>query len=355
MPPGIVYRFPTNLSMTEVTQEYMIEREKLLGIQIAPFEEFMTQEVEWDELDAERGMTAPHNMRSDPKIDRRPGSKLRKYSAIPFKETDVVQEEELLRARQYGSLYGVVDLHWIIARIMKARVDKTFLRAEWCIWSMFRGLLDINENGVRVHETFPVQTFDSAVDWDQFVTATPLADDMAVALRFAGTGASAKGAKAYCNQATLNMRLKNRNEDDLYGLRKNATSVVFGLKEMNELLDERGLATYEVYDEGFNDDDGDFERWLEDDEVVVIGKRPQGQKVAGFAMTPSLHLIKNGMQAPGFFSILEVNGHGNSGMTEVSAADLGAGKNPKLEITGGVYGGPRLPYPRSVIHMQVKH
>src|SRR5205085_6856877 len=137
MPPGIVYRFPTNLSMTEVTQEYMIEREKLLGIQIAPFEEFMTQEVEWDELDAERGMTAPHNMRSDPKIDRRPGSKLRKYSAIPFKETDVVQEEELLRARQYGSLYGVVDLRWINARIMKARVDKTFLRAARCIWSMF--------------------------------------------------------------------------------------------------------------------------------------------------------------------------------------------------------------------------
>lgn len=341
--------------MTEVTQEYVIERDKLLGITLAPFEELMTQRVQWDELDAERGMTSPHNMNSDPRVDTRPGSKLREYEAIPFKETDVIREDELLRARQMGSLYGVIDLSWIIGRTVKARVDKTFLRAEWCIWSMFRGLLDINENGVRVHETFPIQTFDSVVDWDQYDTATPLGDDMAVALMFAGTGATAKGAKAYCNQATLNMRLKNHNDRDLFGLRKNATDVRFGLKEMNELLDERGLATYEVYDEGYVDLNGNFQRWLLDGEVTVIGKRPQSQKVASFGMTPSFHIQKNGMPAPGFFAFLEVNGQPNPGALEVSAASLGAGKNPRIEITGGVYGGPRLPYPRSVIHMQVKH
>jgi hypothetical protein len=352
---SIIYRVPTNVSMDETTQEYTIQREKMLGEEVLPFAEAQTQRVEWDELDVERGMTAPSNLKTDPKVDTRPGSKLRSYKPIPFKETDVVGEDELLEARAYGTLGGVVNLSEIVGRIMRARMDKTYVRAEWLRWETLQGGFTVDENGVYVHETFPIQTYDSLVDWDSRATATPLRDDNAVSLLFDGTGASADGAIAYCNQKTLNWRLENANPDDLGGKRVSATDINISLKRMNEVAVERGLPIYKLYNEGYNPRAGDFTKFIHDGNVVVVGKRQTGQKVGDFLMTPSFHRIKNGQPAPGFFNILEINGRGNPGMVEVSAADLGAGKNPRIENTGGVYGGTRLKYPRSVVLMRVKH
>jgi len=355
MAEGIVYRYPTNVALDEATQEYFIQRELFIGDQIMPFREHWTQRVQWDELDGERGMTSPHNMRSDPRVSGRPGSKTREYEPIPFKETDVIREDELLRARQMATLGGVVDLHQLVGERIKAREDKNFIRAESLRWQALRGEIDIDENGVRVHETFPVQVYNVVNDWDDFATATPLADDMAVSRMFRGTGASARGAKAYLNATTLEWRLRNGNDDDLRGFRsQNFLSIAFSLDEMNKINVARGLPEYVLYDEGFINDDEDFETFIEDGEVIVTGKRPAGQVVGDISMTPTLHRVKNGVQAPGMFTIIEVNGQSNRSMTEVSLADLGAGKNPKIEVTGGFYGGPRMLYPRSVIRMRVK-
>lgn len=350
---SVIFRFPTNVSMDVATQEYFIQRDKMVGDEILPFQDLMTQRVQWDELDSEVGMTAPHNMRSDPRIDNRPGSRLREYVPIPFKETEVITEDEMLQARAYGTLGGVVDLSQLIGQRIRAREDKTFIRAEWCRWQALRGRLQIAENGVVVDESFPVQTYDVITDWDNRSTATPLRDDNAVALLFDGTGASAEGAIAYANRKTINMRLENANASDLQGFRgSNFRNVTFSLNDMNKIQEDRGLPTYKVYHEGYIGLDRNFHTYLQDGEVIVIGKRPAGQKVGDFGMTPTLHRTKNGLPAPGFFSILEVNGDSSS---EVSTISLGAHKNPKVEITGGVYGGPRIKYPRSVVRMTVKH
>ncbi|MGB8508410.1 MAG: major capsid protein, partial [Pyrinomonadaceae bacterium] len=346
MAAGIIYRFPTNVSLDEATQEYFIQRDQMIGDKIMPFREHLTQRVQWDELDSERGMTAPHNMKSDPRVDKRSGSRVREYTPIPFKETEPITEDELLQARQAATLGGVIDLHDLVGRRIKAREDKTFIRAEWCRWQTLRGTLDINENGVRVHETFPVQQYDVINDWDDREAATPLRDFNAVKLLFRGTGASAKGAIAYVNQTTLNWLLENANDNDLRGFRgQNFLSLAFSLTQLNTILQDRGLPTLELYDEGYIDEDGDWQNFIEDGEAIVIGKRPVGQVVGDFSMTPSLHRQKNGVPVGGFFTIIEVNGQSNRGMTEVSLADLGAGKNPNIEITGGVYGGTRLLYP----------
>jgi hypothetical protein len=354
---GLIYRFPTNVSMDVTTQEYVVQVEKLLGIQeLMPFEELLTQRVQWDELDNDFGMTAPHKMGTDPRVDTRAGSKLREYTAIPFKETDIIREDELLNARQFGTLGGVVDITSLVGRVMKSRTDKTFIRAEWCVWQAASGELEIEENGVYVHETFPIQTFDSVIDWDNRDTATPLRDDDAVKLMFAGTGASAEGATAYANQKTINWRLENANDKDLHGFRgSNFRNTTFSLKDMNEIQVDRGLPIYKVYNEGAYDRKKVFNLFIPDGVVYVKGKRPAGQVPGNFGMTPTFHRIKNGLPAPGFFNFLEVNGQSNRGMTEVSLSDLGAGKNPRIENTGGVYGGPFFRYPRSMVKMTVKH
>lgn len=353
---SVIFRFPTNVSMDQATQEYFIQRDKMVGDEIMPFVDLLTQRVQWDELDSEVGMTAPHNMRSDPHIDSRPGSRLREYTPIPFKETEVITEDEILQARAFGTLGGVVDLSQLIGQRIRAREDKTFIRAEWCRWQALQGRLQVAENGVVVDESFPVQTYDPIVDWDNRDNASPLRDDNAVSLLFDGTGASADGAIAYANRKTINWRLENANAKDLQGFRgSNFRNVTFSVNDMNKIQEDRGLPTYKVYQEGYIGRDRNFHTYIPDGVVIVAGKRPMGQKVGDFGMTPTTHRTKNGLPAPGFFSILEVNGTGTVGSAEISMAALGSSKNPKVEITGGVYGGPRIKYPRSIVKMVVKH
>ena len=351
---GIVLTFPSNVELDMLTQEYVINREQLLGQSIMPFQEHQTQRVRWDELDSVRGMTAVHNMDSDPRIGRRPGSRTREYEPIPFKETDVIKESELLRARELGTLGGVINIDALVVRTLRSRVDQTFLRAEYLRWQALCGALSINENGVRVNETFPIQTYTAVTQWSDHQNATPLRDFNAVSLLFRGTGASAAGATAYLNRKTLNDLLENTNESDIRGFRnQNYLDLTFSLDEVNRIMAARGLPNLVAYDEGYIDDDGNFRTFIPDNVVIVVGRRPNGERIGEFAMTPTLHRQVNGLPAPGFFTFIEVNGQVNQGVANIDLAQLGAGKNPKIEITGGVYGGPILFYPRSIVRMNV--
>ncbi len=353
----ITYRFPTNVSLQEVVQEYVTDREALLGIKLLPPQPRDAQFIEWDELDYELGMTAPHNMNADPKIAGRPGSKTHRYAPLFFKETDVLKESDMLMPRSMGTLGGVVDVSADIARISKARVDKNFLRLEWLIWQTLKGKLQYNENGVVVDETFPVQTQNALVDWDEAATATPIKDFQAMALRGRGLGVSfKKGATAYMNQTTANWLVNNRNDNDLWGYRnRDSVNATYSVEDVNKILVAQGCPTVEVHDEGCYDSAANFQLSLADGEVVVVGKRAAGEKVGDVILTPSLHhaaMISQGGESRGFFSIVEVNGRPNPGA--ITLAELGGSKNPKVEITGGFYGGPRLLYPKSVINFDAK-
>jgi hypothetical protein len=348
----LMYQFPTNLQLDILTQEYIIQREQFIGAQIVPLMEVGVQRVRWDERDKERGMTAPHAMDSDPKIDKRPGSTLREYAPIPFKESDLIKESEILQARELGTLANVVNLDRMVALTMKARMDKTFIRAEWLTWKMLTGGFSIAENGVTVAETFPVQTYPTAKKWSNNDTAIPLKDFNAIKLLFRGTGASAKGARAYLNQTTMNTLLENTNDKDIHGLRsKNFVSPTFDLDQVNTILGDRGLPELVVYDEGFYDDNLNFTTFIPDGMVVIVGKRQMGQVVANFISTPTIHRVANGLPAAGFFSFIEINGGPNNGAISVDVGRLGQAANPNIKLTGGVYGGPVLWYPKSIVVM----
>jgi hypothetical protein len=353
---AITYRFPTNESLNEVVRDYEIPSDMFKGEEILPFMDTETTFVEWDELDHELGMTAAHNPGTDPKQAARPGSKTHRYEPLHFKETDVIRENELLRARELGTLGGMVDLTTLVGRTLKARMDKNKIRAEWLRWQALFGGFAIDENGVKVSETFPVQTYDAAVDWDTVATARPLHDFNQVKLLFRGTGATIQGAKAYLNQTTANWLLENANANDLAGFRaENFRNTPSDLGEMNKLLGARGLPMLEVYDEGYYKLDGDFELFIPDGKIAIPGRRPAGQKVGDFCLTPTPHrLNRAGQAAPGMFAFIEVNGQSNRGSAAVSMADLGAGKNPRIELTGGFYGGPRMQFAKSVVVMTVK-
>jgi hypothetical protein len=352
----ITYRFPTNVSVEGVLQEYaMVQQEELLGLSWMPFKEVETQRVIWDEMDRDRGATAVHNMDADPKIGSRPGSKRHEYTPIPHKETDLLKESDILMPATLGTLGGVIDLSAEVGRITKARADKNFIRAEVEAWMALKGLLVYTnaEEGIAIHETFPIQTYDVEVDFDDLDNAKPLHELNVVTRRFRFTGARAAGAEMAMNSTTAAWILENRNDNDLKRFQNsNYLTLAYSVEEVNKILTARKQPTIIVYDEGWVDDDDEEQLFLADGEIVIKGKRPAGQTVGDTAMTPTTHRVKNGQPAPGMFSIIEVNGQPNPGAITVQA--IGSSKNPKIEITGGYYGGPRLRYPRSIIKVNAK-
>lgn len=353
---GLVYQFPRNVALDEVTQEVVRDREKLIGQTILPFVEKDTQLVEWDELDHEQGMTAVHTMGADAKIANRPGSKTHQYKPIPHKEEELIKEDEMLNARQLGTLGGVINLNDLVMERFNAGIGKDWIRAEWEIWQALRGRLQIDEDGVLVDEIFPIQTFDAVADgiggvyYTDLDDSTPLADDDKIALMFRNTGATANGAKEYMNKATLNTLLRNKNANDIRGFNEGLRSILFDLPSLNKMRTARSLPEIVVYDEGWEDKNENFKLFIPDGESIIVGKRMPGQMVGDFLLTATFHRRKNGKPAPGFFAFVTVNGKGNpNGMTSVSLDELGASGNPKVGVLHGFYGGPRLKYPRSII------
>lgn len=356
----LTFTFPTNVQLNLLTQEFQINTAAFIGIgRIAPVLPVETYFVEWDQLDNEVGMTGAHALGTEPKIVARPGSVLRRYEPGHFKESEMIDEGEILRARTLGTFGNVLNLDDTVARRMAARQNKTFIREEWCVWKALAGRLQIDEPGVKIDETFPVQTFATVVPWSDHDHATILADIMACATKFPGTGAKAMGSVLYLNQKDMNDALQNKNDKDIWGLRgPNFVSLTFSVEQLNQILSARNLPTLEVYDEGAHVRVGDgveYVRFISDGKPVIVGKRPPQQVVANFISTISLHRTNNGMPAPGPFTFLEVNGGPNNGGVTVSIDSLGQAANPNLKITGGVYGGPVIWYPRSVIAMDVTH
>ncbi len=351
---SLILQFPTNVELDVLVQEYTAEREKFIGEKILPFEPFMSSKVRWDERDTSRGMTAPHSMDSDPRIDKRPGSKTREYEPIPFKESDLIKESEILRSRELGTFGGVMNIDRAVTQVMKERMDKSYIRAEWLRWkAMSEGEITINENGVFVQETFPIQVYNPLVALTDHANATTLKDRNAIKLLFRRTGASAKGAVEYMNQTTFNHILENTNANDIRGFRaENFADVTFDITNVNKMLEKRGLPTIEIYDEGYVDEADDYQNFIADGNSVIVGKRPAGQKIGAVGMTPTLHRSKNGQPGPGFFSILEVNGQPNMGLAQVTTDTLGGVANPNIKHTGGFYGGPLFWYPRSIIRVK---
>src|SRR5690348_7232742 len=123
----ILYQFPTNVVLDRLTQEYVLQREKLLGMSILPFQNEMVQIVQWDEIAKETGLTASHVLGADPIIGKRPGSKIRQYTPMYRKEAELVKEDELLSARAFATMGSAINIDDLVTRRLRARVDKDFL------------------------------------------------------------------------------------------------------------------------------------------------------------------------------------------------------------------------------------
>jgi hypothetical protein len=347
---NIVVKYPSNVELDVVTQEYKVDSKKFIGQQILPTRPSTAQRIEWDELDNEAGMTAAHKLGTEAKTNARPGSKTKSYEPMYFKEGEVIDERELLQARAYGTFGDTLNISELVGERNKAGMDKDFIRQEWLIWQALQGSINVDELGVKLSETIAVQEFTPVVAWNTLATAKPLTDCDAMKLMFRGTGATSEGAIMYMNQTTLNKLLENQNDNDIKGYRNsNFTNIQFSLTQLQPILKERGLPQIELYEGGYFDKDGNWQLYIPDGKAIIVGNAGEGRKGGDFPLTPSLHRIVNGRPTGGMFSFIEVNGQPNIGMMTINLEQLGQKSNPKLEVFHGFYGGPRIKFPRRII------
>ena len=348
---GLVLKFPTNVEMDFTTQQYTRDSAKLLGQKLCPLVNTQAQVVESDELDNDVGMTGVHTMDTDPRVRRRPGSRLHSFEPIPHKETELIKESEMLKARAWGTLGGVINIEYLVMDAFRRAMGMDDIRIEWEIWQMFQGELNIDENGYKLEEEFAIQEFTPNVAWDDLENAKVLSDLDTVSQMFVGTGASAQGAVMVGNGVTLNKIFENKNTDDLKGFtNENFRVATYSVEDLNKLLTARKRPTFLEYDEGFYRTKQEFEKFIPDGTLIVVGKRMAGQQNTEYKLTPTLHRTQNGMPAPGRFAFLTVNGQPNvTGTQAVSLQQLGQHGNPNIGVVHGFYGGPIMRYPRSII------
>jgi len=342
---------PTNVELRPPIQNYVANVDNPLGLQILPVTNSFAQVIETEETEDAEGMTSPHVLGTDPKIDTRPGSKKFRYEPLRFKETDVLNEADILRAGKLGTFGTPVSLVEEIGKLAKKRAFKTKLRMEWTVWQALNGRLQMNEGGVKVDEQWAgVQSHSPLHNWTSFDTATPLDDLDMAGDKFDGTGASMEGAIIVANRQTWRLAMKNQNDDDLKALDKSMwANFKFMFGEFGKIIQDKCGAMIKSYDSGYKVN-GVFTKHVPYGEIRIIGKREDGESVGKWWSVPSLHNTDGaGNEEPGYFVLIEANGQPSTG----SVQGLGMHKNPKIEVTGGIYGGPNLDYENNVIKMKV--
>lgn len=347
---SLTFLIPTNEELRAPIQNFVQKTDDFLGLQILPFADSFAQFIETEETEEDEGMTMPHVLGTDPKIDERKGSKRFRYTPLYFKESDVLNEADILRARQLGTYGKPVDLLTEVTKLARKRATKTMIRIEHTIWQTLGGRLQFNENGVKVDESFAVQEHNPIALWSDPANATPLTDLDVAGDKFDPTGASMEGAIIAANRQTWRLVMANQNDKDLKALDKTQWgNFRFMFSELAKIIGDKCGATIKSYDEGYKAKGGAFTKFLQTGEVRIIGKRRDGMPVGNWWSTPSLHIMKGDQSQPGYFVLVEANGRPSTG----AFTEVGQVANPQIKVTGGIYGGPNLDFEDNVIKLQV--
>ncbi len=298
------FTYPTNVELTTIAQDKvpMLTMNNPI-FEILPMRDVNAAEVEWEQKDNYVGLQQIRGLGGDPPRVARVGAK--KYRQPPgvYGEFTTIDETEITRRRAFGQFTGAINISDLIMEAQDQLLVRRIERISYIGWKLVvTGSFSVSgPNGSVLHSgTFTLQT-SSGSDWSTAATATPLADFRAVQLLSRGKSVSfGSQARAYMNRTTFNRMISNTNASDLAGRRTSGLSLstVLSLNDTNTLLAGEDLPQIVVYDEGYLDDNGDFQLFIPDDKVVVVGARPAGQRLGEYQMVRNAN---NPNEAPGAY------------------------------------------------------
>jgi hypothetical protein len=338
MPP-VTYVYPSSAELRTVEQSLLptITADDPI-FSILPIEEVEDTRLIWEIEGDYTGLQQPRGINGQPGIVAEIGTN--RLSADPgvYGEYMMLDEEDLLRRRQFGTWNQRINLDDLVARIQVRLLDRRIARLKYIGWTLVTtGAFSVSgPNGVVLHkDQFTLQSYTASVAWATTATATPLADFRAMKLKQRGYSLDfGAGATAYMNQTTFNAMIANTNTADLYGKRTSGLANVLSLADVNMVLAGEGLPHIQIYEGGYKaDSTGTWTQFVADNKVVVVGARPGNRPLGNYRMT--LNLNNNPpMGAPGPYTRV------------VAVTD----EIPvQVQVHDGHNGGPVLYYPSGII------
>lgn len=256
-----------------------------------------------------------------------------------YGEHDQLGEEILTKwgGTQCGTMLDTTQyITWMQQRLLERRAN----RIEYNIWQVlaFGRYTALNAAGQVIHEgQFNTQNISASVPWTNFAGSYPLRDFRAIQLLGRGTSARFDTcAKAYMNRETANLLFSNTNPQDVGRVGLSACCVFMSPEQINQQFAAQGLPQIVVYDQGYVDDNGNFNPYIPYGYVIVVGCRPNNEPIGNYWLTRNAV----GCQVTsGFWQKL----------TDTCEREVPR----KIFVYDGHNGGPALAYPRAIVVLRV--
>lgn len=308
--------------------------------EIMPIRTYGAPLIKWEQGDNYKGLQQVRGLGGKPARVSMEGSKTYVMEPGYYGEFIPLDETIMTLRRPLGHLTGKVDVSDLVGEAVEKLQVRKFDRLEVLGWAALQGTISVlGPNGTILHsDTFPVQTGSVSIEWDQYATATPMADFMAWKLLARGKGCSfGRGAKAYMNAVTANYMRRNTNPNDLGGKRVGTGSTLSSIGDVNRIFDEGDLPMIVEYEGGYTNEAGTWVNHIPNGKVIIVGQRSGLQTPCDYVMTPNLSADPTGNQ----YEYSRV-------ISKDQEIPVG------IDVHNGHNGGPRIQYPGSVINATVK-
>lgn len=336
------YRYP------RITELQQIERDLVPVLtmddpifEIMPIREVNADRLQWDQEDDIIGLSQLRGLDGQPQNVRAVGSS--RYEARPgvYGEFMTIDEEELTARAALGMNGQPVDVSDLVRMRQDQLLHRRINRIRYLGWKLVTtgSYLVTNRNGISHGDSYTLQTYDAST-WATAASATPLADFRGAQQLSGGHGVDfGASATAYANRVTSNYLLANTNAADLGGKRTAGLSNVLSLGQVNEVQGLEDLPRIRVYDDGYKDANGVFQRFIPNGVVVIVGKRTGGATIMDFAYTRNAN---NPGSAPGPYTFVDDRTTGPAKIVP-----------PTIFVHDGFNGGLRVYYPSAIVLMNV--
>lgn len=296
--------------------------------------------LRWTIKDNMRGLQQFRGLNGAPSRVKNQGANSYVMEPGVYGEYKAVDEKDMTARAPMPGDFRPIDVTDLVRDNQDELLSREITLIRYCIWTLLTtGTFTIlGDDGKKMHtDSYKIKTYTASVAWSTPATAIPLADFRAVQLMGRGTSCAFNSkAKAYMNRKQLNYMLANTNAADIAGRRTSGLVTVLTLDEINRLLLGEDLPQIEVMDDGYYDESGNWQQFIPDGKVVVVGNRPDGSNIGEYRKTRNAN---NELMAPGSY---------------VKVVDKGESQVPRIiEVHRGHNGGPVIFYPNGVVVMSV--
>jgi hypothetical protein len=343
----MTFIYPTNAELNTIqpalTARMAAQR---VGFDIMPMRSVNAATIEWEQRDNYRGLQQLRGLDGAPTHVKPIGTNRYSYEPGVYGEFQTITETELTKRRGAAAMNVPIAVDDLVAERQEQLTVRELDRMEQIVWTLLTtGTFSIALPGgaVGFTDTFALQTYSRITAWHTTGSAVPTQDWRAVGLLGRGKGVNfGGGANAYMNKATANDLLNNTVTTDLFGRRVGGGNTLNSINDLNRFQADLDLPTINVYDEGYYDDSNTWTLFIPNNKVVVVGKRPAGQKIGEYVKTRNM---VNPDGAPGsYFFVKDRTGNAPDGSRQVP---------PNMEVHAGHNGGPVIYYPGSIVVMTV--